>query len=142
MLTANTFKLNTMKIQEIGYSFLFSWFFCSRRIIQNIHCVKSVCIRSFSSSFFSAFGLNADQKNSECGHISRSNSHCAFYLEMWSNPQFPVDLVTLTEKIFNGKLYFFVQRHWCSLRGKLYQFGILLVLVLILFKIWESDIRE
>ena len=27
MLTADTFKLNTMKVQEIGYSFLFSWFF-------------------------------------------------------------------------------------------------------------------
>ena len=27
MLTADTFKLNTMKFQEFGYSFLFSWFF-------------------------------------------------------------------------------------------------------------------
>ena len=25
---------------------------------------------------------------------------------MWSNPQFPVDLVTITEEIFNGKLHF------------------------------------
>ena len=25
---------------------------------------------------------------------------------MWPNPQFPVDLVTSTEEIFNGKLYF------------------------------------
>ena len=25
---------------------------------------------------------------------------------MWQNPQFPADLVTFTEEIFNGKLYF------------------------------------
>ena len=25
---------------------------------------------------------------------------------MWPNPQFPVDLVTFTEEILNGKLYF------------------------------------
>ena len=28
---------------------------------------------------------------------------------MWPNLEFPVDLVTFTEKILNGKLYFFVQ---------------------------------
>ena len=26
---------------------------------------------------------------------------------MWPNPQFPVDLVTFTEEILNGKLHFF-----------------------------------
>ena len=26
---------------------------------------------------------------------------------MWPNPQSPADLVTFTEKIFNGKLHFF-----------------------------------
>ena len=25
---------------------------------------------------------------------------------MWSNPQFPIDLVTFTEEILNGKLHF------------------------------------
>ena len=43
--------------------------------------MKSVCIRSFSSPYFAAFGLytaysvgireNTDQKNSEYGHFSR-----------------------------------------------------------------------
>ena len=46
------------------------------------HCVKSVCIRSFSGPYFPAFELNmersvqmrekSDQKNSEYGHFSRS----------------------------------------------------------------------
>ena len=55
------------------------------------HCVKSVRIRSFSGPHFPAFGLNkeeilrispysvrirenTDQKNSEYGHFSRSES--------------------------------------------------------------------
>ena len=54
----------------------------------NLHCLKSVRIRSFSGRYFSAFGLNAerhsisqysvrmrknmDQKNSEYGHFSHS----------------------------------------------------------------------
>ena len=33
------------------------------------HCVKSVGIRSFSGPYFPAFGLNTNQKNSECGHF-------------------------------------------------------------------------
>ena len=36
------------------------------------HCVKSVRIRSFSGPYFSAFGLNTDQKNSESRPFSRS----------------------------------------------------------------------
>ena len=49
------------------------------------HCVKSVHIRSYSASYFLAFGLNTerysvrmrentDQNNSEYGHSSRSVS--------------------------------------------------------------------
>ena len=42
------------------------------------------------------------------------NFHCAkngifcwgFLQQMWANPQFLVDLVTFTEEILNGKLYF------------------------------------
>ena len=33
---------------------------------------------------------------------------------MWSSPQFPADLVTLTEKILNGKLHFLCSV-WTSL---------------------------
>ena len=36
---------------------------------------------------------------------------------MWPNPQFPADLVTFTEEIFNGKLHFlcsFKQGTWIS----------------------------
>ena len=34
---------------------------------------------------------------------------------MWSNPQFPADLVTFTEDILNGKLHFL-----CSVRLSLF----------------------
>ena len=37
-----------------------------------LHCVKSVLIRSYSSPYFPAFGLNTDQNNSEYGHSLRS----------------------------------------------------------------------
>ena len=36
------------------------------------HCMKSVCIRSFSGRYFPAFGLNTDQKNSEYGDFLHS----------------------------------------------------------------------
>ena len=36
------------------------------------HCVKSDRIRSSSGTYFRQFRLNADQKNSEYGHFSRS----------------------------------------------------------------------
>ena len=36
-----------------------------------IHCLKSVCIRSYSDPHFPAFGLNTDQNNSENGHFLR-----------------------------------------------------------------------
>ena len=40
-----------------------------------MHRVKSVRIWSFSSPHFPAFGLNTDQKNSECGHFLRHDEH-------------------------------------------------------------------
>ena len=47
-----------------------------------MHCVKRVHIPDFSGPYFTAFGLNtdlrmrenADQKNSEYGHFSRSGT--------------------------------------------------------------------
>ena len=47
---------------------------CKRVYLWNSHCVKSVCIRSFSGPCLPTFGLNTDQKNSEYGHFSRSVS--------------------------------------------------------------------
>ena len=38
-----------------------------------MHCVKSMRIRSFFGPYFPAFGLNTDQKNFEYGHFSRSD---------------------------------------------------------------------
>ena len=39
----------------------------------DIHCVKSVRIRSFFGLYFLAFELNTDQNNYEYGHFSRSD---------------------------------------------------------------------
>ena len=36
-----------------------------------VHCMKSVRVRSYSSSYFPAFGLNTDQNNSEYEHFFR-----------------------------------------------------------------------
>ena len=36
------------------------------------HCVKSVRFRIYSGPYFSAFGRNTDQNNSEYGHFLRS----------------------------------------------------------------------
>ena len=41
--------------------------------ISDMHCVKSVRIRSYSSPYFPAFGLNTDQNNSKYGHFLRSD---------------------------------------------------------------------
>ena len=38
-----------------------------------LHCVKSARVWSFCGSYFPAFGMNTDQKNSEYGHFSRSD---------------------------------------------------------------------
>ena len=37
-----------------------------------LHCVKSARVWSFCGSYFPAFGMNTDQKNSEYGHFPRS----------------------------------------------------------------------
>ena len=42
------------------------------------HCVKSARIRSYSGLHFHAFGLNADQNNSEYGHFL-CRVHHVFY---------------------------------------------------------------
>ena len=36
---------------------------------------------------------------------------------MWPNPQYPEDLVTFTEEIFNGKLYFLCSDYSCPSNG-------------------------
>ena len=41
-------------------------------ICGHLQCVNSVRIWIFSAPYFPPFGLNADQKNSEYGHFSRS----------------------------------------------------------------------
>ena len=38
-----------------------------------LHWVKSARVRSFCGSYFPAFGMNTDQRNSEYGHFSRSD---------------------------------------------------------------------
>ena len=47
----------------------------SKNRTNNTHCVKSVRIRRFSGLYFPAFGLYADQKNSEYGLFSGGDSH-------------------------------------------------------------------
>ena len=44
----------------------------SQKILRLKRCVKSVLVRSYSGPYFPAFGLNADQNNSEQGHFLRS----------------------------------------------------------------------
>ena len=63
------------------------WFRFEKYVRSHKHCVEKFCIRIFSSPYFPAFGLyteryksvqmqeNTDQKNSECGHFSRSEKH-------------------------------------------------------------------
>ena len=43
---------------------------------------------------------------------------------MWPNPQFPADLATFTEEIFNGQLHFFVQCQ-CSISITIFNHHIL-----------------
>ena len=45
-------------------------FFCN---FTKIHCVKSVGSPSYSGPYFSTFGQNADQNNSEYGKFLRSD---------------------------------------------------------------------
>ena len=48
--------------------------------LEGEHCVKGVRIRNFSGSYFPAFGLTTDQKNSEYGHFARSGEPDFRYL--------------------------------------------------------------
>ena len=59
------------KITKKGQNFR-SCFLASIHLTK--HCVKSVRIRSYSGPYFTAFGLNADQKSSVYGHFLRSES--------------------------------------------------------------------
>ena len=43
----------------------------SKVLIDNIHCVKSLLILSYSGPFFPSFGLNTDRNNAEYGHFLR-----------------------------------------------------------------------
>ena len=80
---------NQLNISELRHI----WWRKSTALLNNVqetHCVKSYHIRSFSGPYLPAFGLNAgkygpeklriwmrentDQKNSEYGHFSRSDS--------------------------------------------------------------------
>ena len=67
--------------------------------MNNLHCVKSVRIRSFSGLYFPAFELSTDQKNGH-GHFSRSVSRllllCMF---LWVKI-----LAKVLPKIFEPKL--------------------------------------
>ena len=43
--------------------------------VKDIHCVKSVHIRSYSSLYSVQMRENTDQNNFEYGHFSRSDKH-------------------------------------------------------------------
>ena len=76
-------------LSSVQFNLIFSYAIATSRHF-DFHCVKIAHIRSFSSSYFPTFGLNmeryyvsfspysvrmrenADQKNSECKHFSRS----------------------------------------------------------------------
>ena len=62
-----TIKLQAMLLKKICFIFELKVFH-----LENIHYVKSGCIRSFSGPYFSTFGLKTDQKNCQFGHFSRS----------------------------------------------------------------------
>ena len=47
-----------------------------------IHCIKSVCIRSYSVPYSVRMRENTDQTNSEYGHFSRSDSFKAKVIAM------------------------------------------------------------
>ena len=61
-----TYKMLTQNTIFINDSLVFL------KLCVAFHSMKSVHMRRFSSPYFSAFGLNMDQKNSEYGHFSRS----------------------------------------------------------------------
>ena len=45
-----------------------------KRTVRNVHCVKSVRIRSFSGPYPVRMRKNTDQKNSEYGHLYRTTN--------------------------------------------------------------------
>ena len=53
--------------------------FLKRLLQAHFHYVKSVRIFSFSGTYFPAFVLNMDQKNSEYGHFSHSVQYLALH---------------------------------------------------------------
>ena len=97
-------------------------------ILHDLHCVKSVRIRSYSGPYFPAYGQNterygvsqlylvqmrenADQNNSEYGHFSRSVNVSFFFLSdlgvttllalsyLWSSVNFELPTVTYIKAI-------------------------------------------
>ena len=57
---------------------------------------------------------------------------------MWPNPQFPTDLVTFTEKIFNGKLRFCVQWNMWNIL-ELSGLVVCLVQTCYVFIVWRTE---
>ena len=45
----------------------------NKKLIERIHCVKIVLLRSFSGPYFSSFELNTHQKVSEYGDFTHSD---------------------------------------------------------------------
>ena len=56
-----------------------------KQISKLSHSARSVLIWTFSGPFFSAFRLNADQKNSEFGHFSWSVNFGSKTIKMRKN---------------------------------------------------------
>ena len=70
------------------------------------HCVKSVRIRSYSGPYFSVFGLNTDQYNSEYEHFLRSGRHVfvllGFFVLVFMKRKF---ILVLLRKILIRTIY-------------------------------------
>ena len=47
------------------------------------HCIKSVCIESYSGPYFPALGMNTGQNNSGYGHFSSSEQVTVKQLISW-----------------------------------------------------------
>ena len=61
-------------------------------ITADLHCIKSIRTQSFSSPYFSAFGLSTDQKNAEYGHF-QADLDLKRDSETRSNTQNSMDIV-------------------------------------------------
>ena len=72
------------------------------KTVQSMHCVKSVHIRSFSGSYFPAFGLNTERSRvspriqSECGKIRtrKTLNTDSFHVVMYTNAGSRVRVMT------------------------------------------------